>query len=301
MTNNINNVIIKKLNGLNDIKKIDISDSVISQKEIDDYVSDQLDMKSSFQAYSSSKQIKEGDYVNCSIVKYESDKELFSSDDECLYIDINNQSIVVKSLIGHSKGETFEVFEKVSGHEYRYDITVKNVGTMVTPELNNEFVKQNFNEDSVSDYLESLKKSLDTENKGAAVLGARNDILEKLIDKCKFEMDEKQVTDYSVSIVNSYINEAYLYNKDLKTYYTENLHMSEKQFFDSCYQQGENYIKKMLVVGALAEHEKCSVDEKELLEGFKLKKRPSDEAYTYMEYQFLTNAVADPYIIKDDE
>ena len=172
---------------------------------------------------------------------------------------------------------------------------------MVAPELNDEVVREYFNADSVSDYLASLRDSLNNENRSAAILGAQDDILEELIDKCKFDMDKQQVTDYSVSVVNSYVDEAYLYNKDLKTYYTEDLHMSEKQFFDSCYKQGEDYIKKMLVVGALAEQDKCSIDEKEVLEAFDLSKRPDDEAYTYMEYQLRTSAVTAPYIIKDDE
>ncbi len=298
---NVDKCRITELSGLNEIGKIDVSDSSVSQKEIDDYVADQLDMNRSFRADPSAKQIKENDCVNFSLVKYEGDEEIFSGDDEYLCIDENDQSVVTRSLTGHIKGDTYEVHENVEGHDYRYEITIKRIGKMVAPELNDEVVREYFNADSVSDYLASLRDSLNNENRSAAILGAQDDILEELIDKCKFDMDKQQVTDYSVSVVNSYVDEAYLYNKDLKTYYTEDLHMSEKQFFDSCYKQGEDYIKKMLVVGALAEQDKCSIDEKEVLEAFDLSKRPDDEAYTYMEYQLLTSAVTAPYIIKDDE
>ena len=112
----------------------------------------------------------------------------------------------------------------------------------------------------------------------------------------------QQVTDYSMTIVNSYVNEAYIFNKDLKTYYTENLHMSEKQFFDYCYKKGEEYIKKMLVVGTVAEYKNYSIDNTELLGSSNLKNLPNDdEAFTYIEYNYLTKAVTAPYIKNDEK
>lgn len=245
--------------------------------------------------------IKAGDGVYFSIIKYEGNNIIFSSDEDYLCIDPNDPSVVTKSMIGHLKGDTFETSETIGLHNYRYELTIKNIGEMVTPEFNDDFVRLHYQEDSVSDYLKSLKSSLDNENRSISILRAQNEVLEEFIDNCEFTIDKQQVADYSVSIVNSYVNEAYLFNKDLKTYYTENLHMSEKQFYDSCYKQGEDYIKKMLVVGALAEYGKCSIEETEVLEALQDETCPSNEAYTYMEYQLLTNAVTAPYIIKDNE
>lgn len=295
---NIDKCRITELSDADKIKKIDISSEALSQEEIDKYVADQLDLDQSFKADPSIKQVKVNDCVNFSMQKFEGDKKIFSSDDEYLCIDEKDESVVAKALIGSMKGDTLEASENFEGCDYRYVMTVKNIGKMVTPELSDDYVKQHLNADSVSDYLKNLEESLNNDNESASILRAQNDVLEDYIGKCKFDLDKEQVTEYSKSIVNSYVNEAYLYNKDLKTYYTEDLHMSEKQFFDNCYKEGEDYIKKILVVGAVAEKEKYSVDEAELLSAFKLEKHPSDEAYTYMEYQFLTSDVTAPYIIK---
>jgi len=297
---NLDNCKIKKISDIEKIKKIEISDVSVSQSEIDKYISDQLEMKSSFQADPSLKQVKENDCVNISIIKYEDDKVIFSSDEEYLCIKHNDPSIVTQSLLGHLTGETIEATERIDGHNYRYIITLKSIGKFITPEFNDDFVNQFFNDSSADDYVDKLKKSLKNEHKNVAIMKAQDEILQEFINKCEFDLDKKQVTDYSIIIVNSYANEAFLYNKDLKSYYTENLKMSEKEFFDNCYKKGENYIKEMLVVGAIAEYKHYSVDDKKLLESFNLKMKPNDEAYTYMEYKYFTKAVTAPYI-KNEE
>ena len=292
---------ITELSDINEIKTVELSYEPVSQNEIDSYISKQIGIKSSFQSDPLRKQVKENDCVNFSIIKYDGEQKLYSSNDE--YLNINkDSSFISQSLINHSKGETFETFESSNNHTYRYIITIKDIGKINIPELNDNFVKQYFQEDSVSDYIEGLKKSLENEHKNIAIIQAQDKVLKDIIDKCKFNLDKKQVTDYSMTIVNSYVNEAYIFNKDLKTYYTENLHMSEKQFFDYCYKKGEEYIKKMLVVGAVAEYKNYSIDNTELLGSSNLKNLPNDdEAFTYIEYNYLTKAVTAPYIKNDEK
>jgi len=48
---NLDNCKIKKISDIEKIKKIEISDVSVSQSEIDKYISDQLEMKSSFQLF----------------------------------------------------------------------------------------------------------------------------------------------------------------------------------------------------------------------------------------------------------
>ena len=247
------------------------------------------------------KQVNENECVQCSIIKYEGDKKVYSNDNEYIIVDSNKSPAISKALLGKTIGEAFETFEDGDGKKYRYYINIKSIGKMETPILDDVFVHQYSDADSTSEYLKDLEESLAAEHISISLLQAQNNILQDIVDKSKFDLDKKQVTDYSMKFVNSYVNEAFFYNKDLKTYYTENLNMSENEFFDSCYKQGENYVKKMLVVGAISKAQNCLVDKKELLESFNLQECSDDEAYTYMEYQYLTKVITSPYIIKDYE
>lgn len=294
----LDNCKITELNGINEVKKISIATEEVSKSEIESYISNQLEMKSTFQADPSLKQVSDNDCVKFSIIKYEGNEEIFSSNEEYLCINKNDSSVISQSLIGRLKGEVIETIENIDGHNYRYIITLKEIGKIILPEFDDDFVNQYFNETSVSEYIEELEQSLKNEHKNVAILKAQNDVLQEFIDKCKFDLDKQQVTNYSLTIVNSYVDEAYLFNKDLETYYTENLNMSEKEFFDHCYQKGEEYIKRMLVVGAIAESANYSINETEMLASSSLKnKHLNDEAYTYMEYHYLTQVVTKPYII----
>ena len=291
---------ITELRDINEIKTVELSFEPVSQNEIDKCISKQLEMRSSFQTNHSLKKVTENDCVNFSIIKYDGETKTYSSDDEYLCLN-NDSSFIAQSLIDHLKGETFEVFENNNEHIYRYSITIKDIGTITTPELTDSFVKQHVQEESVSDYITKIKNSLENEHKVISIMKAQDKVLQNIIDKCTFELDQKQVTDYSMTILNSYVEEAYLYDKDLKTYYTENLHMSEKEFFDNCYKKGEEYIKKILVVGAIAEYKNYSIDNTKLLESSNLKELPNDdESYTYLEYNYLTKMVTVPYITNYD-
>jgi len=291
---------ITELRGINEIKTVELSYEPVSQNEIDKYISNQLEMRSSFQANHSLKKVTENDCVNFSIITYDGETESYSSNDEYLCAN-KDSSFIAQSLIDHFKGETFETVENNNGHIYRYIITIKDIGTITIPEFTDDFVKQHFQENSVSDYIKGLECSLENEHKNISIMKARDEVLQDIIDKCTFDLDNKQVTDYSMTILNSYVDEAYLYDKDLKTYYTENLHMSETEFFDNCYKKGEEYIKKMLVVGAIAEYKNYSIDNTKLLESSNLKKLPNDdESYTYMAYNYLTKLVTSPYITNYD-
>lgn len=298
---NLDNCIITELNGVNEIQQIHITNEEVDQREINNYINDTLKMKTSFQADPMKKQIKGNECVQCAIIKYEGDKKIYSNDNEYIIMDSEQSSVISKALLGKNIGETLEMFEDIDGKRYHYYINIKSIGEMETPILTDAFVRQYYDADSTSEYLEKLEKSLTTEHTNSSFLQAQNNILQDLVDKSKFDLDKKQVTDYSMKVVNSYVNEAYLYNKDLKTYYTENLNMSESEFFDNCYKQGENYVKRMLVVGALSKSKNCFINENEVLKSFNLQECSDDEAYTYMEYQYLTEAITSPYITIDNE
>lgn len=126
---------------------------------------------------------------------------------------------------------------------------------------------------SVQEYYESVRKELTTRKRNQEFISARNKAMDYLIKESKFVLDKESVAEYSVEIVDSYETEAYLYDMELERYVAEELQMTEDEFFEECYREGEELIKNYLIVGAIVKEEK-----------------------TYIQYQILENKVYKMFI-----
>ncbi len=124
--------------------------------------------------------------------------------------------------------------------------------------------------------------------------------MDYLIKESKFVLDKESVAEYSVEIVNSYETEAYLYDMELERYVAEELQMTEDEFFQECYREGEELIKNYLIVGAIAKEENLEVTEEDIkgLSGVFEKDfdEYSEEEKTYIQYQILENKVYKMFI-----
>lgn len=77
------------------------------------------------------------------------------------------------------------------------------------------------------------------------------------------EIEKEKVASYSTDIVDSYKEYAYLSDVSLEEYIADELHMTEDEFYQMCYEEGLEEVKSFLVIGAVAEEEDIQVTEKE--------------------------------------
>lgn len=124
--------------------------------------------------------------------------------------------------------------------------------------------------------------------------------MDYLIKESKFVLDKESVAEYSVEIVDSYETEAYLYDMELDRYVAEELQMTEDEFFEECYREGEELIKNYLIVGAIVKEENLEVTEEDIKELSGVFEKDfdeySEEEKTYIQYQILENKVYKMFI-----
>ena len=124
--------------------------------------------------------------------------------------------------------------------------------------------------------------------------------MDALIKGSKFALDKESVAEYSVEVVDSYETEAYLYDMELGKYIEKELQMTEEEFFEKCYQEGEELIKNYLIVGAIAKKENLEVTEEDIEELSGVFEKDfdeySEEEKTYIQYQILENKVYKMFI-----
>lgn len=134
---------------------------------------------------------------------------------------------------------------------------------------------------------EEIINELTEKKKIAAIIEARDIIMEQLISKFDFSLDEEEIARYSLEIVYTYELLALQYNMSLEEYCENILQIPYSSFFDFCYKKGENEIKEYLVIGAIG-YDKYDSSSKEMVE--------FDEA----NYQNIENAVYS-FFLKVDE
>ena len=166
--------------------------------------------------------------------------------------------------------------------------------------ISEDFVKKELEMNSVQEYYESVRKELTAGKRNQEFISARNKAMDYLIKESKFVLDKESVAEYSVEIVDSYETEAYLYDMELDRYVAEELQMTEDEFFEECYREGEELIKNYLIVGAIVKEENLEVTEEDIKELSGVFEKDfdeySEEEKTYIQYQILENKVYKMFI-----
>lgn len=167
----------------------------------------------------------------------------------------------------------YEIQEKLNTIKQEYNIE----------SITEDFIQNYFGFESEEAFYKSLKQELLSDKKISSIISARQIVLEQLFLKYEFNLDNMEIANYSLNIVNSYENEAMLYNMTLETYCENVLNIAYEDFYDFCYQEGERFIKTYLVIGAIA-----------------YDMSPLNEDITKLNYQDIENRVYNYFITAEE-
>ena len=168
------------------------------------------------------------------------------------------------------------------GFEVYFDEVYSSFG-----QLTDKFVEEQFGFNSVEELKEDEKEQYLGHLRTMALYEAEAEVIEKLLAEASFQLDEKEIADYSRQIVYRQENFSNLFGYDsFDDYVEEELGYSESQFLQNCITQGEEEMKRYLVVGAIAKKENLDADLNE----------NTPDAYAYLE-----NQVFDMFISYSDD
>lgn len=207
------------------------------------------------------------------------------------------------AVVGHSTGEEFTIdvtfpedyhAEKLAGKNAQFKIKLHEIKVKELPEVDDEFVKDVSEKDTLEEYREELKEK----------------IAKRLEEQAENDLDEK-INDALVELVTEEIPEAMIDNevndiiKDLDlrlrqqgmnfdTYMT--MTGMDKAAVEQLYKpQAEKRIKARLVLEAIARQEEITVSEEELEDEYKLiaeaYNMESDQVKTFIHPDALTEDI----------
>lgn len=170
------------------------------------------------------------------------------------------------ALVGHKAGEEFVIDvtfpedynEELGGKDAQFAIKMNSVKEAVLPELNDAFVKENFDCDTVEAYLADIQEELIAQ-KASSVEDQRKSLaFEAVYDNVKIKDYPEDEYEYYYNDFVSYYEEIAknYYNMDLVTYITEACSSTEEEFYYYADMNANTIIEQELIFFSIANQEK---------------------------------------------
>ena len=255
------------------IKKEDITAT-------DDEIQSQIDVLIS--GYQTTNEIKDravedGDVVNIDYTGKVDGKEFEGGSAKGFDLTIGSGTFVdnfEEQLIGHNPGETVEVkvtfpenyTKELAGKEAVFSVVINYISEKQKPELNDEFVKENLEEQygytSVKDLKKDIKKNLEMDKR-------RKYVSDYLMDNSTFkEIPEDLVNDQVDLVINDMKSrmqaQGYKFEDYLKSYGYKDEESLKKTVYDTC----KETVKRYLIEDVIAGEQNITVTEDDVKEFF---------------------------------
>lgn len=214
--------------------------------------------------------IKEDDYLSVNYEVYNGDELLGKAADIYFQVGSNEfSSEIEKQLIGLIKGEKITFWSKTNNDEVnKYKIVVTSINDYYLPEVTNQFVIENYNEEGLkttNDFYSWIKNKAYENKRSEYIFDIRNEIRDAIIKRSKFTIDDGEVAEYAVDIYKKYEQIAFLCGyENIEDYCKNELNLTKDEFLSMCCEEGKNDIKEALIIGAIAFKENICVSDEEI-------------------------------------
>ena len=175
-------------------------------------------------------------------------------------------------VIGHNAGEEFTIdvtfpedyqAEELKGKAVQFEIKLHEVKKHELPEVDDEFVKDVSEFDTVDEYKADLRTKLEENRKGEAENSKESQLSEKLIELIEAEIPEAMYENQLDSIVDEFEMNLRSQGLDLNTYmqYTG---LTEDKLRDTYRSRAEAQVKLRLALRKIAELENMKPSEEDI-------------------------------------
>lgn len=179
-----------------------------------------------------------------------------------------------EQLIGLKKGESKEFtleapadyFQKnLAGRKLDFKVTVKSVKTVLTPELNEDFIKSLGHFSSEEELKKNIAEGIKAEKEQKESERLRGEILEKIDSGCQIEVPEKMVENQLDALIANFDQNLHAQGMELSLYLAH-LKKSQEDLRKEWRGQAEKQIRQSLVLRAVGRQENIKVSEGEIEE-----------------------------------
>lgn len=243
--------------------------------------------------------VKDGDVVNIDYVGTIDGKEFDGGSAEGANLTIGSGSFIddfEDQLIGHKPGEEVQVkvtfpddysSEDVAGKDAVFATTINYISETVTPDLTDDFVKENLQEaygyTSVDDMRKKIRQNLENNNK-------YNYVWTYMMDNSTFEEIPKELVEPQLNVMIDGLEASLsLQGATLEDYLTSSGYEDEEELRDAYYADCENMVKTYLIADKVAKEQNLQATDEEVTSYFK-------EFYNTDNYDSYVDYYTRPYI-----
>lgn len=243
--------------------------------------------------------VKDGDVVNIDYVGTIDGKEFDGGSAEGANLTIGSGSFIddfEDQLMGHKPGEEVQVkvtfpddysSEDVAGKDAVFATTINYISETVTPDLTDDFVKENLQEaygyTSVDDMRKKIRQNLENNNK-------YNYVWTYMMDNSTFEEIPKELVEPQLNVMIDGLEASLsLQGATLEDYLTSSGYEDEEELRDAYYADCENMVKTYLIADKVAKEQNLQATDEEVTSYFK-------EFYNTDNYDSYVDYYTRPYI-----
>jgi len=182
-----------------------------------------------------------------------------------------------EQIVGHSVGESFDITvtfpedygePTLAGKETVFKITLHEIKKTELPELDDEFVKDVSEFDTVAEYKESISKKIEDRKNSSADNEVEKQLIDKLIENMTGEIPECMIEQEIDRYVSDYDYRLKSQGASLDLYY-QYTGSTEEQLRTSFKAEAERQVKSRLALERVAKTEKIKAGKKEIEEEYK--------------------------------
>lgn len=174
-------------------------------------------------------------------------------------------------LVGKNIGEEVEVnvtfpeeyhADNLAGKPAMFKVTVKKISTKELPELNDEFVDDVSEFDTVDKYKESIKEKLEEKKKQNADEVKEEEVIKKIIENSKMDLPEAMIDTQVTRMADDFARRLESQGLSIEQYF-QYTGQTEEKFAEELKPQAIQRIQSRLVLEAIAAAENIEVTEED--------------------------------------
>ena len=266
-----------------DYKGLDysIAEVSVTDDEVDTEIDSRLQSAATTETVTEGK-VEDGDSINIAFAGTIDGEEFEGGSSESYDITVGTTQMIdgfVEGLIGHEIGDNVILNlkfpddysnEDVAGKDVVFDVTINYKSVKVVPELDEDFVKENSDVDTVEEYKEAVKEELLAQKESQADLDAKEALWNEIVaDSEVISYPEKELEAANVAadeIEKQYKSQAESYGMEWEDFLESYMGSSQEDFEESKKQYAEETVLQEMVMYYIAREEGIEVTDKEYKE-----------------------------------
>ncbi len=181
-----------------------------------------------------------------------------------------------EQIVGHKTGDSFDVnvtfpkeyhAEDLAGKEAVFKVTIKKLQKIELPELDDDFVKDVSEFNTVDEYRADWKAKLEKQHESRANAAFEDELMHALMDKLVADIPEPMFVEETENFVRDYDNRLRMQGMDLNTYF-KYTGLTLEKLREQLRPQAENQVKCRLALEKIASLENIVPTDAEVEEEF---------------------------------